>query len=323
MSAFLTFIVITSFIMALISFFIGQSDENYAKFFPHLLTSSIIALLLRIGRSFFSDTTFITIVIFVALIGLLFYWYTYDHSIKSKVMCIFTASVVFIGTCLMGYTSFLADSYEKTSFNDELFYARTAGYVLAKYLNNKYPDSKIVIIVDDKENPSKLINSTLDGLLAGLNEKIHILAIDSPDFIPDIYQSTSDKTSSKKIPPERKIFYLQKAKAEHFDNLIYKYPECNLIISLIGLPSNPDEMHIWQIEESKRPKIVLLRADAKKYAQAVYMKAIDALVTTKPMKEKVKSKEKNFEKAFDERFLLLTPENITEIAKKHPEFFQE
>jgi len=218
----------------------------------------------------------------------------------------------------MIYKSFLEESADVAMFKDELSYSKAAGFVLGEHIAKTRPGARALIIVDSKDNGSAIIKAGLEGLLKGLGDSV-AASVDSPDFAPNNEQASAENI---KISPEKMIFLMKKSKAESFDNLISKYSDCNVIISLIGLPENPEAMALWQIEPENRPYIALLRSRVEKYRDAIMLGAINAAVTNKPG-EPPRNKAKNNLEAFENRYLLITPENLPEIETKYPEMFEK
>ena len=115
-------------------------------------------------------------------------------------------------------------------------------------------------------------------------------------------------------------------KAANFDAMLKRHPECNLIISLIGLPMDVENMEIWDAEETPetpKPKIALMDANIYNLKAAISSGIVIGTVTYSPAAKYDESKPPaDIKQAFDKRFLLVTPENVEAIATQHTGLFQ-
>lgn len=53
--------------------------------------------------------------------------------------------------------------------------------------------------------------------------------------------------------------------ANKFDQFVKRHPECNLVISLAGLPPDAEAIKLWEAEPLKRPKVALVDASIGAY----------------------------------------------------------
>lgn len=176
---------------------------------------------------------------------------------------------------------------------------------LGKFLANSFPDSKALIIYDSVST-SKLMEQRMTGLRKGIEGKIEIVKeLGFPTKIP------------KDIPPNM-MRISDFVKAEDFNMAMKKYPQANLVISLIGLPEDIQEMQIWQIEDKKkRPKLAVFGGDIDQLANAIKADFIQALVVYRPMDKYVNQlPPSDLEEAFKRRFILITPQNIKDFEPK-------
>lgn len=192
--------------------------------------------------------------------------------------------------------------------------SRLGGLMLGRHLGKTIPNAIALIIVDDVASEDVQMKAKLEGLKEGLGEEVLIISVVAPEY-PDW---PDDPNYS--MPPERKINLRKHAQAGMFDQFIAAYPTCNLIISLIGLPQNPENMAIWQIEDpALRPRLALFGCDLQLCQDAILSGAICAAVVSRPGFELDQRKlPRDPQAAFDRRFLLLTPENLTDILAGLP-----
>ena len=115
-------------------------------------------------------------------------------------------------------------------------------------------------------------------------------------------------------------------KAVNFDAMLKRHPDCNLIVSLLGLPMDVENMEIWYVEETPetpKPKIALMDANIYNLKAAIQSGTVIATVTYSPSAKYDESKApEDPQQAFDKRFLLITPENVEAIASQHAGLFQ-
>ena len=133
--------------------------------------------------------------------------------------------------------------------SEELFYSRASGFVLGRHLARTSPGFNALIVAYDKTSENALADASLEGLREGLGGKVKIAAIDSPVPIPSKGQLSENE--KKKISPEKMLYFSRKMQPNNFDQLIAKYPECNLIISFIGLPKDANKMAVLNKKAGK------------------------------------------------------------------------
>jgi hypothetical protein len=105
------------------------------------------------------------------------------------------------------------------------------------------------------------------------------------------------------------------------NKLLDKYDgKYDMIVTTIGLPQDAKRLDIWKGD--KKPKVALASGSVYELRGAIKSGAIVAAVTYNPQAEyDDKPVPKDLDEAFNKRFLLLTPENIDQIASKHPDIF--
>jgi hypothetical protein len=126
--------------------------------------------------------------------------------------------------------------------------------------------------------------------------------------------------------------FREKMRAEDFDALIQRHPDCSLIISFIGLPMDVDQMEFWHTEEKseekpdvpEKPKIAIINGDVYKLKNAISAGMVVAAVTYSPQaKFDETSAPSNPKTAFDKRYLLITPENVEAISEQFGGLFEK
>ncbi len=200
----------------------------------------------------------------------------------------------------------------------EAFDSRVAGLVLGRHLAAAMPGSTALVIVEDKASTEHHFVAGLAGLREGMGTAVTIIDIVSP--FPEERAAGTD--GGRPMSPERRIHLRKKTPASALDRILAENRDCTLIISFVGLSQNPADMAIWKSAESEdRPRFVLFRSNVRPYREAIRAGAILAAVVTRPDFEPGQGKvPEEPQAAFDRRFLLVTPENVDQIAAAHPIF---
>ncbi len=188
------------------------------------------------------------------------------------------------------------------------------GYVYATmqyigdYLSVQYPEHRILLIAQPVTEQNKERHELMiDGLEKGLNDNLQILAVETPS--PLNFDSGSD------------LDYI--FDAELFDRMVKLHPECNMVVSLIGMPADIRKMRFWSLEPEERPKLVVAYGSIRELQSAIKMGFVSAAVThnwnykhslSEPLPE-------NFKDAFERRFILVDRRNIDQIAAEFPTLF--
>ena len=110
-----------------------------------------------------------------------------------------------------------------------------------------------------------------------------------------------------------------------FDKLLAQHPDCEIIVSLIGLPVSLDRVRCWQPDERAKCALLLpdlgIVGDSAAVQKAVQSGKLVAFVLNKPGAPETNSASGDFHAEFDERFLLVTAANIDEMLRKYPQLF--
>jgi hypothetical protein len=223
--------------------------------------------------------------------------------------------VVICGITILFQTGTLGQGATQKLIENELKYAQSQALVLGKYLKETYPDSTVLIVADRNYEKSNRQQKLIDGLkegLGGASTPITIGTLELPK-------------NKKGMPPEEMdMMPLEEIMtAKEFDALLKKHPKANLVISMIGLPRDADKMAVWKMDDTKRPKFALLNGDIHSLGRAIKAGLIVAAVSYKPgVKFTEDPCPSDPEKAFEERYIIITPKNIDATVQKYPNLFQ-
>lgn len=195
---------------------------------------------------------------------------------------------------------------------NELAYAKATAIILGKNLAIDYSGSKALIIADQNWEKNKRQKILIDGLKEGFGSGITVGAIDAP--MPE---------NAQQGPEGMPMMMMEMMTAADFDAVIAKHPDCNLIVSLIGLPRDVGNMALWQQEEENRPKMALLFGEIYDKVNEIAAGALVACVSYRPgVKFSEEPAPEDPQEAFDKRYILITPKNVQEVAEKYPGLFQ-
>lgn len=189
----------------------------------------------------------------------------------------------------------------------ESSYIEASAYVLAKNLAEAYPDSTALIIAPQNFATSKRVRNLMRGFTEGAGQKISFEIAARNLKRPDGKHLSEDSMFS----------------AKQFDELMTSHPKCNIIISLIGLPLDAGNMKIWKLPKKTRPHVALMFGNIYDKKKAFQLGFINMAVSYNPgVKASVKDVvPSDPQKAFDQRYLLITTKNIDKIAAEHPHLF--
>ena len=175
---------------------------------------------------------------------------------------------------------------------------RVAGISMGRELARQTPGGKILLIHQQGYEKIDQEKAVFKGLKEGLDGKLEIAAIETIKISP------SECVSAKQL-----------------DALIQQHPDCNVVLTMIGLPNDVGEMKIWQRPTGKRPKIAVLKGQAY-FIRAVEGGAINAMVCHKPNPNLNQEVPTDPQAAFDMVYVMVTPENIVKIKKQYPKLFK-
>ena len=222
-------------------------------------------------------------------------------------------------------------------------YQQIAAQKLGSYLASEHPKAKTVILshmdyssIQPNADKEKLPTSVEkfkrqeEALKEGAGGQLNIIKIVHPE-IPEEARSMMQPPEGAEtgegdtpypmdfMPMEMEMMM----QAEDYNNALSGHLDnCDLLIMLRNLPYDIEKMQVWQM--SSPPKVALMQpANLSKLKEPIKQGLITAVVARKPDAEyDLKGSIPNdVEKAFNRRYLLLTPKNIEEISQKYETLF--
>ena len=218
--------------------------------------------------------------------------------------------IIGLGVSLLFQTGVLGEGEQGRLMANELKYAKAKALVFGKALAGKYSKANAMVIIRNGYDKNEREKSILDSLQEGLGQDITITSIVSPE-LPKMRQG------EMMMPMDDMIG------AEAFDKMMAKNKGCDLVISMISLPFDFANMKFWKTPVKERQKLALLESDPYMLKEGIKKGYIVAMVAYKPnIKFTEDPAPKEPQKAFDERFFIITPENLPQIEKEFPNFFK-
>ncbi len=194
---------------------------------------------------------------------------------------------------------------------NETAYAAARSQIIGKYLVGKYAGKKAVIITEKDLAKNQINKGAYDAMVQALNG-IEVEAteeLNTPEMSPD-----------NPMPMESLIT------AKLFNDIFNKYPNTNLFIIMTSLPFNPSEIQklsIWK-KDPKKVQAVIVTGEVYNLKRVI---AAGLIAATAVMKndpnayDPEKTAPSDPQKAFDVRYILVTPENVAEVDKKNQGIF--
>jgi len=113
--------------------------------------------------------------------------------------------------------------------------------------------------------------------------------------------------------------------AAAFDGLLASNPDCDLVLSLVGLPYDAAAMKYWQKAEARQrvPRLALVNAHIYELKSKIKAGLISVVLQNKPevydWQAAIPEDEVTI---FSNRFIFITPENVDELAAKYHDLFK-
>ena len=214
---------------------------------------------------------------------------------------------------------------EQKAQRKALLRREVATRVLAENMAVRFAGKKVLIVANpftQKPGQPKEVyvfeEAGIRGLNKGWENKIPQPKVVFPDLKADLSAVYIDPRTTTPLS------FLTTENA--WDTLLQNNPDADLVVSLIGLPSNVQRTEIWR--QPNRPQLALLLPDLRVIGNGAAVKAafqsgkLIALVLNKPGAPPESAKmESDYAAEFHKRFLLVTAQNWDEISRTIPQLF--
>jgi hypothetical protein len=223
--------------------------------------------------------------------------------------------VIICGVVILYKTGTFGDTETQRLIANEMKFAKSKAIVLGEKMRTKYPGVKTLVVANHNYQKSQ----RQQELIAGLKEGLGIAAITVVDTLE------FPEKDERMGPGEIEMMPLEEMMtSREFDALLKKHPDCRLVITMIGLPRDASGMKLWTQDESKRPALAMLNGEIHSLKNAIKAGLIAAAVSYRPgIKFSEDPCPENPQEAFDERYIIITPENVDEMAAKYDKLFME
>ena len=203
---------------------------------------------------------------------------------------------------------------ESAVVDSEIRYTVSVPYMVGKTVADKMPGAKVLVVTSSDQRSNKIREQQIEALKKGFGSTITDIVCDSPK------PSKAPANMEPDMVPEDFVT------AKDLDRLFKSHKDRNLIVMLIRLPYDMENMEIWrQFKKNpkKTPKLALAASDVSLLGAYIKGGLISAASVHNPdyKYEDGKIAPEDLEKAFNERYLMLTPENVLQMAKKYPKLF--
>lgn len=222
-------------------------------------------------------------------------------------------------------------------------YQEVAAEKLGAHLAEEYPNAKTVILSHmdyskiqsatgdengDKEMPSSIakIKAQEEALREGADGGLDIINV----IHPEVPEETLSRMEGAEGPEGEMIdpMFLEEMgmmmEAEDYNEIIDgELDDCELFVMLTDPPYEIEKLDLWRMNNP--PKTALLNPGVmNKLENAVEQGLAVAIVSYKPdadyqMKDAVP---KDLDKAFDKRYILITPDNLDEMNQEYSDLFE-
>lgn len=162
----------------------------------------------------------------------------------------------------------------------------------------------------------------LRGLKQGFGSKVSLGAVAFPELKPE----AKVNPRAVFIDPETTTPLSYLVADDAFDKLVRQHPDCDLIVSLIGLPGNLRSVQCWQNPDG--PKFALLLPDLRVIGNGAAVRRalksgkLAAFVMVKPpASEPPPAVAGEFAPEFAKHFVLVTRENAEQWMRTYPQLF--
>jgi len=178
-------------------------------------------------------------------------------------------------------------------------YESSRAYVLGKYLVENNPHGRVLVITGWTDENKEIREKQIEELKKSLE--------------PDSFVSAVEKLDVKKYK-NGSILLSDKIGARELDSIIEKHPECNIVITLIGLPYNAKEMDLWTKNSDSRPLVVLLDGNISMLGWAIRERLLVAVIQ-KPYWTYDKNVPEDPFKRFEQRYLIVDSKNLDNVLR--------
>ena len=242
------------------------------------------------------------------------------------------ALVAICGFSLLWQTGTIGDGGASALVANEMQFLKAKGFAAGDYLGKTFPGNKVLIIVGPKSEGNMSTTATIEGIKEG--EGANATGYTVAELIPLKMREAMEamkalSVKDENMPPQDMNFMSveDSMKADDFNLLINANSDCKTVISMVGLPQDADGLSLIEEDEKTRPKLFLLSTgmmDIGKIGKPIAHGFITGVVIYKPnVKFSEAAAPSDMLKAFDERYMMITTQNIEKVAADNPNMFKK
>jgi hypothetical protein len=236
--------------------------------------------------------------------------------------------LLLVGCVVLAVGLGLAWRWRRSPEQDALQVRELATRGLAEHLARGFPGHRALVISNPYTQQSRLPHAMremeaagLRGLKQGLASKVSLAVA-----FPELKLEARENPRAVFIDPESTTPLSFLVAEDSFDKLARQHPECDLFVSLIGLPANLTRVQSWQ--DPTGPKFALLLPDLRVVGnnavirQAMRSGKLTAFVLARPGAPGGQpAAAADFVAEFKKRFVLVTQENVDQAMQTFPQLF--
>ena len=238
-----------------------------------------------------------------------------------------TPALLFVVLVAAGFSAWFF--FKPDPQGNALHSREAAAHALAEYLAQTQPGKRALIVSNpftQRKETAKAIREMeqagIRGLRAGFGDRVTVAAVAFPELKPGARENPGALLAE--VETTTPLSYLIAPDA--FDKLAKQHPDCDLIVSLIGLPAELGQCESWQAAGA--PKFALLLPDLRivgdtaAVCSAVKSGKLAALVLARPRETDgslVPGSE--FKAGSEQWFVLVTRESVDQVVWSYPGIF--
>lgn len=212
---------------------------------------------------------------------------------QKKILSIISVilTIIFSVVSILYFSFYDEIAYRKPDIKKD-YYEKIRFKIAGFYFSHIYPNSRVLLITD--KNSQELAEIFRDSVGDGIT----VLA--------------------EEVKPNVSRWGNKRIKYPDLNNLIKKYPECDIFVSACGLPWKIHESDIWKkIIKNDKPKFALIEGNIRNFYYPMKKEYIIMAVCEKPYWTYTDKIPDDPELAFQQRYLLIDNENLDDIQMRY------
>lgn len=223
---------------------------------------------------------------------------------KFGAFCLFLAALGFLGLFLWQFGIFSKHvEYGRVDMNLDKFEIARA-HVLAMKILELHPGAKALLLSGSNPECDAIVKAQTEEMKKVFGASVEIAVVESFPI-----ERRNSKAPRWGLP--------KSVDAKAFEAAILKHKDCNLVISLVGLPFDMWKMTIWKWNDMARPSVALLDGDPRWLWRAIQSGYISVMAPYRPGWTYFQGVPDDPVKAFAMRYLLITKDNLAEISERY------